>query len=880
VYSTYFGGSTFDAGWAISLDSSGDAYVTGFTVSGDFPYLNTNVPNGSKLNGFVNAFVTELNSFGSGLVYSTYLGSTNADGARGIAVDGTGNAYVVGWTQSIDFPTTPNAFQRTNPQSGSLDFAGFLSKLTVTSGTVGLAYSTYVANSVANSPTLPMNGAQLRGVAVDGASNAYVVGDSGISFPVTTGPAQVAGGKLYDALVARFDTSLSGSASLKYARYLGGSSADDGLAIGLVPSCASNCNAYVGGITSSADFPVTAGAAQTSFDGRENGFLAEVGPAGALVYATYLGGTWYDFVSALGVDGAGQVYATGSTVYTDFPTTTTAFQPSFQAPSGVLWKTSVSSYPAFPMSTSWNNGALGIHSIALDPSTTPATIYGSVRRRGIFKSTDGGATFKPTAFNTPGVYSITVDTHTTPATLYWGTTGGAVFKSTDGLSTYSSVAGALPAGTVVLTVVAGGASAPSDLYVGTTTTFFRSNNGGATFTQATGLPSVVQVNAIASDGAGNLFIGTDRGVFKSTDGGATFTATNQNFSVVWALAPDTTNHIVYAGGFGIVVSSKDGFNSNFVFGAIPATNLTVFSLAVDPANPSTVYAAVVDDALDWAAVFKSIDSGHTFPGSAEDGVFQGVVTSITVDTTVSPETLYWGTSQDQDAFLTQLSADGSKFLFSTYLGGSNRETARGLAVDSSGSAYVVGNTRSSDFPVTAGAYQTAFGAGGPGFENFFVAKYPNTLASSTGTTTTTPNTTTSVTFSSLSSPGTTTVTTSATGPTPPAGFNFNGTYYDFTTTSTFSGNVTVCIDYIPSNFSNPGMLQLFHYQSGSWVQVTTSNDTTNGVICGQVNSLSPFAIGDQNAPLNKDNCKEGDWQLWTNPSFKNQGQCIDFVNHH
>jgi hypothetical protein len=255
------------------------------------------------------------------------------------------------------------------------------------------------------------------------------------------------------------------------------------------------------------------------------------------------------------------------------------------------------------------------------------------------------------------------------------------------------------------------------------------------------------------------------------------------------------------------------------------------------------------------------------------------VLPIAIDTTTSPERLYWGTSQEGNSFLTQLSADGSKFLFSTYLGGSNDDDARGLAVDSTGSAYIVGSIRSSDFPATSGAYQTSLGNGRPGFENFFVAKYPNTLPSSTGSTTTTPSTTTSVTFSNLTSPVTTTVTTSATGPTPLAGFNFGTppTYYDFTTTPTFSGNATVCIDYVPSNYSNPSLLYLFHYQGGAWVDVTTTN--VNGVICGDVTSLSPFAIGDQNEPLNKSNCNEGQWQLWTNPAFKNQGQCIKFVNH-
>jgi hypothetical protein len=770
AYSTYFGGTVFDAGWAVAVDSLGDAYVTGLTISPDFPTSNTSLTNGSKLDGGVNAFVTELNPTGSGLVYSTYLGGSTGEEAYAIAVDGGGNAYVVGYTQSEDFPTTANAFQQTNPVgSPAGNQAGFLSELSVTSGAVGLAYSTFVGNSVPATPTLPVSGAQLNAVAVDGAGNAYVAGFSAANFPTTTGQAYA--GNPIDSLIARLDTTKSGAASLIYARYLGGSSEDDVFAIGLVPGCVSNCNAYVGGFTSSADFPVTAGAAQTSFGGQEDGFVAEVGPTGSLIYATYLGGIGYDYVNGLAVDVAGQVYATGGTDYTDFPTTSTAFQPTFAPPNGILWQVSTSDYPnsGAEASTGWSQSNGSPYSIALDTSTSPATVYALSPRSGIFKSTDGGSTFNSTAFG-EGATSITVNTQTIPSTLYWGTINAGVFTSNDGLNSSSNVAGALPVGTFVVSVAAGGASEPSDLYIGTTTTFYASHNGGASFTQATGLPSIVRVNAILpNDGAGNLFIGTDRGIFKSSDHGASFNATNMNFSTVWSLAADTTNHIVYAGDFGNpVVSSNDGFNSNFVFGSVPATEPTAFSVAVDPASPSTIYAGVYDSALDWGAVFKSTDGGMTFPNSgpnaAEDCCFQGTVLPLAIDPTTSPETIYWGTFQEQNAFLTQLSASGGTFRFSSYLGGSNND-AKGLALDPNGSAYIVGDTRSSDFP-TVNPYQNSLGAGDPGFENLFVTKYPNNLPSvATPTATTTATATATATLTATVTLTATATSTSTSTPT-------------------------------------------------------------------------------------------------------------------
>ena len=222
----------------------------------------------------------------------------------------------------------------------------------------------------------------------------------------------------------------------------------------------------------------------------------------------------------------------------------------------------------------------GLTSIALDPSTTPATIYASSLRTGIFKSTNGGATFNSTAFSFPGATSITINTNTSPATLYWTTGTAGILESTDGLNTYSSP-GALPAGTICCLTVAVEADAPSNLYLGTTSTFYRSTDGGAHFAQATGLPTV-QVNAIIADGAGNLFIGTDRGIFMST----TTARASAPLTLIFrrcGFCADTTNHIVYAGDFGSpVVSSNDGFNSNFVFGSTGVTSPTTYSLAVDP----------------------------------------------------------------------------------------------------------------------------------------------------------------------------------------------------------------------------------------------------------------------------------------------------------
>src|SRR5437899_2363050 len=110
AYSTYLGGSNFDQGFGIAVDSLGNAYVMGTTFSTNFPTFN---PFQASNGGDVDAFVTKLNAAGSALVYSTYLGGSGNDRGLGIAVDSLGNAYVTGFTDSTNFPTA-NPFQASN----------------------------------------------------------------------------------------------------------------------------------------------------------------------------------------------------------------------------------------------------------------------------------------------------------------------------------------------------------------------------------------------------------------------------------------------------------------------------------------------------------------------------------------------------------------------------------------------------------------------------------------------------------------------------------------------------------------------------------------------------------------------------------------------
>jgi hypothetical protein len=315
VYSTYLGGSLNTFGFGIAVDGAGNAYVTGTTYSSDFPTINplqaSNRASGGTLGGS-NAFVTKINTEGSALLYSTYLGgsgnlgdssgpSNGGDWGYGIAVDGTGNAYVTGTTGSTDFPTS-NPLQASNRDGVKFGSNAFVTKINASGS--AFVYSTYLGGSGGDSG---------RGIAADSAGNAYVTGMTySTDFP-TSNPLQATNRAVYNAFVTKINA--AGSAFV-YATYLGGSGGDSGYGIAVDGTG----NAYVTGGTASTDFP-TSNPLQTSYGGESDAFVSKINAAGsALVYSTYLGGSGGDGGSGIAVDGTGNAYVTGATGSTDFPT--------------------------------------------------------------------------------------------------------------------------------------------------------------------------------------------------------------------------------------------------------------------------------------------------------------------------------------------------------------------------------------------------------------------------------------------------------------------------------------------------------------------------------------------------------------------------------
>src|SRR6266571_4709888 len=298
AYCGYIGGSLGDIGNGIAVDGSGNAYVTGQVVSTEASFPVAVGPDLTYHGGTTDAFVAKVNPAGTALVYCGYIGGSASDYGTGVAVDGSGNAYVTGYTDSTTgFPLAVGPDLTYN---GGFMGDAFVTK--VNAAGTALVYSGYIGGS----------GDDLgQGVAVDGSGNAYVTGyttSTEATFPVIGGPSLTYNGG-NDAFVAKVNAA---GTALVYCGYIGGSGAEIGNGVAVDGSG----NAYVVGSTTSteATFPVTVGPDLTYNGGIRDAFVAEVNAAGtALVYAGYIGGSGDDVAYGVAVDSAGNAYVVGST---------------------------------------------------------------------------------------------------------------------------------------------------------------------------------------------------------------------------------------------------------------------------------------------------------------------------------------------------------------------------------------------------------------------------------------------------------------------------------------------------------------------------------------------------------------------------------------
>ena len=369
-YSSFLGGSSQNIGYGIAVDSSGNAYVVGTTLSSDFPLQG---PLQGSRGGSYDAFVTKISPQGNSILFSTYLGGSDRDDGTGVAVDSGGNVYVVGKTRSPDFPTTSNAYDTSCGTDGSCNSGEndvFLAKINPQGDS--LLYSTFLGGSGQDGP----DGAEQFGhdVAVDQNGIVYIGGQANSNdFPVKN--QYLSCGNTWDAFVAKIDTTKSGDASLLYSscfgggygygiavdsngnayltgrkynnvtfgtdafvakvdtdqsgassliifKYYGGGARDEGADIAID----SSGNIYITGFTRSTDFP-TQNAYDTSCGtdgncngGNEDAFLVKLDSSGNILYATYFGGSAEERGHGIAVDSQGRVFIVGETRSPDMPT--------------------------------------------------------------------------------------------------------------------------------------------------------------------------------------------------------------------------------------------------------------------------------------------------------------------------------------------------------------------------------------------------------------------------------------------------------------------------------------------------------------------------------------------------------------------------------
>ena len=614
------------------------------------------------------------------------------DGAMGVSVSGDGDLLVATGGGNL-IQRRPVIYQNDHGARRTIS-GGYIIRRAGTVGfTIGdydrrlplvidpvLSYASYLGG---------VNQERGNGVAVDAAGNVVVVG-------VTTSPDFPVGNAVQsqkkgtgDAFIAKLNP--TGDA-LVYSTYLGGAGYDEAKDVAVDDAG----NAYVAGYTDSWDFPAasTIGSAET----RKQMFVLKLDAMGALAYATLIGGSGNDSVTGIAVDAAGRAHIVGATSSADFP----VVDP---------WQPALGGYPVFRTRDGggvWTPlGGLRVSvatAFGFDRTQPGATYAGTAQ--GLFKTTDDGATWTSTGLGPQRVYAIADQTGTTPA-IFVAADGG-LYRSRDHGDNWSRIS-QYP----FVTAVAVTQASPAIVYAGMgfPASIQKSVDGGNTWID-TGLAGPVQLFAVSGS---TVYALTNAGLFRSSAGGAwvamnviSSTSHTGPSGTVTAFAVDPLNpQVAYVGtstGFFKTTSGGDTWTNVLGFSTY------VGVVVVAPSDPSTIFLATSN------GTGISHDGGQTWSSSGLPAEVQAQLATIAFDPADSAH-IYVGCGLNQDAFVATLSADGSRFEYATYIGGTGFEGATSIAVDSAGNRYVAGDTFSKDFP-TVQPIQRAFG----GLWDSFVVK--------------------------------------------------------------------------------------------------------------------------------------------------------------
>jgi hypothetical protein len=672
VYDVVFGGGVTDVGGGIAVDSFGNAYVTGFTSSPNFPITGSAAQNTN--NGLFNAFVAKVNTAGTALVYSTYLGGSGSFWGRAIAVDHAGNAYVTGTASASG--STP--FPLVSPIS-SAPSAGFLTE--VNAGGTAFTYSTYLAAGIG------------YGIAVDSNGDAYITGSTGTASAPS--PAQ--------GYVLKVD---AGGTGVGYGPVLLGSSGAQTVGFGIALDAQND--AYVTGMTNDPKFPeITSGAAQTAYGGGlTDGFALKLNSSGGLVYGTYIGGLGSNSNipergSGIGVDSDGNAYVSGTTECIGFPTVNPISGARNGGPA-VLMEGTVSG-----SSSSWSPTTLTgsfdqVNALAFDPSGNlyAGTSAFNATGGGVYKLASGTWTSANSGITSTTIDAIAVDPNASSTVYAAGS--GHLYQTTNGGTSWTELA----QGVGTSAVIAIAKTSPSTVYVGSSAGLLYSTNAGSSWLSPTTLPGTGAVDALVADpnNAMTAYAGTPTGVYQTVNGGATWVAVNNGLPgvPVTSLAINGSTSTIYAAtGNGLYYTTNAG--ANWTQAIVGQTVSTPFLVAVDAGN--NVYVAFL------GAGMATGTNGGTSPDDwsalTYNGLTQNQIWALAVPPPPGSGTAYAGIVSATAAFLAEISPNGQSFLSATCIGGSDNNLGQNIAVAPDGSVYLSGATIATNFPATPGALQTA-----------------------------------------------------------------------------------------------------------------------------------------------------------------------------
>lgn len=410
----------------------------------------------------------------------------------------------------------------------------------------------------------------------------------------------------------------------------------------------------------------------------------------SLRYATKLGGSDHDAVAGVAVDSSGNTWVAGSTASLDFPVTKNAVQPHPGGSSMLLVDASAASWSFDP--------GLSLPSVVAASSAQPGLVF-EAGAKGIHKSADAGVTWAALP-GSPFAYSLAADP-VNPALVYAGN-GDGLYKSADQGVTWTLISSGIPpsGNSHYIGTIAIDPANPSILLAQELRLVFRSSDAGTSWTQVLDAGSGSRASVLFdASRPGVAFALTGNQIQKSMDGGATWAGTGYVDGAGSLFADPFHPGTLYASGYMLAQRSTD---DGMTWAAAPAlTGQTDgFPFAADMAN-KTVYAG------QGTFIVRSSDGFSTAQPVGPAQTPTVISLSVGPASAGGASRLYAATDVTSDLFIAKLDPAGN-VLYATYFGGSADDYANGIAVDSAGSVYVTGTTRSADFPVTPGAYQTRF----------------------------------------------------------------------------------------------------------------------------------------------------------------------------